>query len=165
MIIQYIFLPLYNYPRRDKLQQNVIENMKLQILLWGVLIRVSKLNTQSSTYCGINVEKSILKASTPLATATKTITVEPEPQAEPEQVSISIANFAFSPKTQTISVGDTITWTNADSTGHSVIADEGAFSSSILSTGESFSFTFDTSGTYTYFCGPHPSMKGTVVVE
>ncbi len=94
---------------------------------------------------------------------------EPDPQAEPtpepEQVSISIASFAFSPGTQTISVGDTVTWTNTDRAGHSVIADSGAFSSSILSTGESFSFTFDTSGTYTYFCGPHPSMKGTVVVE
>jgi len=88
-----------------------------------------------------------------------------ECQSEPRQVSIDITNFAFSPETQTVSVGDTVTWVNNDAMGHSVIADNGGFSSALLGGGESFSFTFDDVGTYGYFCGPHPSMRGTIVVE
>ncbi len=34
-----------------------------------------------------------------------------------------------------------------------------------LSPGDSFSFTFDRPGTYTYFCSIHPNMKGTIVVQ
>ena len=31
--------------------------------------------------------------------------------------------------------------------------------------GESFTQTFDTAGTYEYFCEFHPNMKGSIVVE
>jgi plastocyanin len=46
-----------------------------------------------------------------------------------------------------------------------VIADNGEFSSSLLAKGATFSFTFDTAGTYGYHCSIHPSMTGTVVVQ
>jgi plastocyanin len=93
--------------------------------------------------------------------------VEPqeEPQTEPEQVSITIANFAFSPETQTIAAGDSVTWSQQDSAPHTIVADDGSFSTQTLNTGDSFSFTFNTPGTYVYHCGIHPSMIGTIVVE
>jgi len=49
-------------------------------------------------------------------------------------------------------------------TTHTVTADGGLFNSGNLSTGQSFSFTFVSRGTFTYHCRIHPSMTGTVSV-
>jgi plastocyanin len=73
--------------------------------------------------------------------------------------------LAFDPATVTISAGESVTWTNEDSAGHTVVADNGEFKSDTLGNGGSFSFTFDKAGTYPYHCSIHPSMKGTVVVQ
>lgn len=78
--------------------------------------------------------------------------------------SVAIAGFAFDQPTTTVAVGTTITWTNADSFAHSVVARDDAFTSDDLATGVTFSHTFDAPGTYAYICGIHPSMAGTVVV-
>jgi len=40
---------------------------------------------------------------------------------------VTIQNFAFSPATLTVKVGDTVTWTNQDSAGHSATADDNSF--------------------------------------
>ena len=82
-----------------------------------------------------------------------------------EQKTITINNLAFSPNTITISAGSTVTWTNNDPMAHSVIGDNGGPQSTMLSNGQSYSYTLNTPGTYTYHCGIHPSMKGTVVVQ
>ncbi len=76
---------------------------------------------------------------------------------------VSIEGFAFNPKTLTIEVGTTVTWTNNDTAGHDVKGD--AFASPRMPLGGTFSFTFDTAGTFEYICGVHPSMKGTIIVE
>lgn len=78
---------------------------------------------------------------------------------------VVMQGFAFRPDTVTIAVGQSVTWTNQDGTQHDAVSDEGVFSSPLLSRGETFSFTFDTAGTYTYHCDPHPYMTGTIVVE
>ncbi|MGB8309668.1 MAG: plastocyanin/azurin family copper-binding protein [Methanoregula sp.] len=86
-------------------------------------------------------------------------------------VTVNIQNFAFSPASITISHGTTVTWVNQDSVNHQILNDaagtfaEGAlFSSDSLLNGKSYSFTFDTPGTYPYHCSIHPYMKGTVIV-
>ena len=78
---------------------------------------------------------------------------------------VSIANFAFQPDSLQIAVGTTVTWTNADSTAHTVTSDTGAFDAGPLAPGASFTQTFDTPGTYTYHCQIHPFMTGTIVVS
>jgi hypothetical protein len=40
-----------------------------------------------------------------------------------------------------------------------------SWDSGLKSPGESFSFTFNEKGTFSYHCTPHPQMKGTVIVE
>lgn len=81
---------------------------------------------------------------------------------------VEIENFAFQPASISVKKGTTVTWTNKDSTQHSVIPDSGdsdAFQGSeLLSQGATYSFTFNTPGTYTYHCGPHPQMTGSVTV-
>jgi plastocyanin len=58
-----------------------------------------------------------------------------------------------------------VTWSNDDPAPHTVTAEDGDFDSDILDGGQSFSFTFDEPGTYTYLCNVHPDMKGTVKVR
>jgi len=44
-------------------------------------------------------------------------------------------------------------------------ADDEMWDSETLQPGESFSFTFDTPGTFPYFCHIHPFMMGSVTVS
>lgn len=87
------------------------------------------------------------------------------PQNNPPQGStqVSIKNFAFDQATVNINKGDTVTWTNNDSVPHRILGD--GFQSEVLSSGQSYSFTFNTAGTFSYICSIHPYMKGSVVVK
>lgn len=78
---------------------------------------------------------------------------------------VTIADFQFSPGTTTISVGDTITWTNSGPSAHTATARDGSFDSGTLQKGASASHTFTQAGTFAYFCKIHPFMHGTVVVR
>ncbi len=78
---------------------------------------------------------------------------------------VTISGFAFSPATLNVAVGTKVTWTNKDSTTHTVSSDTNAFESGSLASGASYSYTFNTAGTYAYHCSIHTYMKGTVVVK
>jgi plastocyanin len=78
---------------------------------------------------------------------------------------VTIQNFAFNPSTIEVAVGTTVTWTNQDTAGHTVTADDGSFDSRTLATGATFQQTFSTAGTFTYHCTIHSSMKATVTVK
>jgi plastocyanin len=78
---------------------------------------------------------------------------------------VTIQNFAFSPASLTINVGDTVTWTNMDSATHTATATDGSFDTGNIAQGESGSITFDTAGTFNYICSIHPNMTGTIVVQ
>lgn len=77
---------------------------------------------------------------------------------------VSIANFAFDPASVTVKVGDTVTWTNNDSTTHTITGD-GGLNSGDVAPGSTYSKTFDKAGTYSYHCSIHKTMTGTVVVQ
>ena len=78
---------------------------------------------------------------------------------------INIYASGFSPKSATITEGDTVTWTNRDSANHQVLATKGQFVSPILHHGQSFSFTFRAAGTYNYEDELHPKLTGTIKVN
>lgn len=99
---------------------------------------------------------------TQAATATETQAAATETQAAEAQVTIK--DFAFSPQVLTVPVGTTVTWTNEDMTQHTVYSNDKTFVSDILAQGDTFSFTFDTPGTYDYICSLHPNMTGQIVV-
>lgn len=77
---------------------------------------------------------------------------------------VAIQNFAFEPATLEVPAGTTVNWTNIDTTAHTVTADDGSFDSGNLAVNESFSYRFDTAGSYAYHCNYHPSMTGTITV-
>ena len=77
----------------------------------------------------------------------------------------------FVPDALTVSKGTTVSWTNGDSTLHTVTsgsAESGnsgtEFDSSYLAAGKTFQHQFGTAGTFDYYCTLHPWMKGKVVV-
>lgn len=77
-------------------------------------------------------------------------------------------NSTTDPATDTIAVGGSVTWTwAANSIGHSVQSTGApAFTSSAIMTTGSYSFMFNTAGTYTYDCAVHGgSMTGRIVVR
>src|SRR5215212_5230559 len=78
-----------------------------------------------------------------------------------ETKTVSIKDFAFDPKTISVNLGDTITWTNDGPSPHTVSADDGSFDSGNLDKGATFSHTFDKAGTVAYFCKYHGSKGGT----
>ncbi|HEU4358589.1 MAG TPA: cupredoxin family copper-binding protein [Xanthobacteraceae bacterium] len=78
---------------------------------------------------------------------------------------VQIDQFAFLPQRITVKPGTTVTWTNDDDDSHTVASSAKLFKSGPLDTGDKFSFTFTTPGTYAYFCSVHPQMTGTIVVE
>jgi plastocyanin len=77
----------------------------------------------------------------------------------------TIQNFAFHPATVNVKAGQKVTWTNDDSTTHTVTADDGSFDSGDLSPGKTFSSTLAKSGTIKYHCSIHSFMHGTVSVS
>ena len=77
---------------------------------------------------------------------------------------VSIANFAFNPASATVSSGGTVTWTNTDSTAHTVTFDSGPDCGN-LANGATKTATFSQAGTFPYHCTIHPNMKGTVTVS
>ncbi|HSH23161.1 MAG TPA: cupredoxin family copper-binding protein [Acidimicrobiales bacterium] len=79
---------------------------------------------------------------------------------------VSIAGFKFVPSDVEVTAGTEVVWTNDDPVAHTVQDNGELFPESPeLAKGETFSFTYDTPGTYPYICGIHPYMKGTVTVS
>jgi len=106
---------------------------------------------------------------------------------------VEMVKNAYVPETFEATVGEPVVWVNNGSRGHTVTAYEdglpegtaywasGGFESEAAAregfweaggegtvrSGETWSYTFETPGTYTYFCVPHEGagMVGRVVVE
>jgi plastocyanin len=85
------------------------------------------------------------------------------PSAQAAEAGVTINNRMFMPSEVTVSVGDTVTWTNASNEDHNVRG--GPFNSPVLKPGEHFSHTFTKSGAVRYNCDIHPTMRGTVTVK
>ena len=74
-------------------------------------------------------------------------------------------DLSFDPPQTSVSTGSTVSWTNEDSTEHTVTSDEGLFDAGPISPGDTFDNTFDTSGEFGYHCEIHPFMTGVVIVN
>jgi plastocyanin len=99
--------------------------------------------------------------SAPAGASTTTVSAAPTASGA---VAVSIKGFAFDGKETTVPKGTTVTWTNFDNVAHSVVATDTSFVSDNLPKGATFEHTFDTAGTFSYICGIHTYMKGTITV-
>ncbi len=131
-------------------------------LAWLCLLALSALMLLAA--CG-GSGTSTGTSSTPAATATQA--------GNTQTVMIttdSSGNFAFSPASLTIKAGTTVMWKNTTQAPHTVTSDDGtSFDSGsanpIAAQGGTFSFTFNTAGTFAYHCSIHPFMKATIIVQ
>jgi plastocyanin len=82
-------------------------------------------------------------------------------------VALKIASFAYDPTPLTVTAGQQVPVTNADSAEHTVTSDmAGLFAANEIKYGKSVTFTAPkTAGTYTFHCAYHPRMHGTLVVK
>jgi plastocyanin len=80
-------------------------------------------------------------------------------------VGVNIVNFSFQPASVDVQSGDTVTWTQKDTTRHTSTSDSGLWDSPLLSVTQTFSRTFDAAGTFPYHCTPHTFMTGSVNVQ
>lgn len=88
------------------------------------------------------------------------------PSGEPPSPNeVFMRAIAFDPPEITISVGESVTWTNKDVVPHTATSgnpgdeDLGAtFRSSLLTLGRTFTHTFNEPGEFIYFCEVHPVM-------
>ena len=91
--------------------------------------------------------------------ATASGAVSPEP-------AVDIVNFVFEPKSLTVKAGTTVTWTNEDTAVHSV-KDTSALATPVspdLGKSATFTITYGQPGSYSYICGIHQYMTGSVQV-
>jgi YVTN family beta-propeller protein len=91
----------------------------------------------------------------------------------------SVIDF-YVPRSHSVNVGDVITWTNEDSTPHTVTSGKGIslvkqlkesegepdgfFDSGIINPQESWSFTFSEPSQYAYYCTLHPWVERSITV-
>lgn len=83
--------------------------------------------------------------------------------AKKKVTDISIQNFAFNPQKVNIKKGSVVTWVNDDQAPHQIKFANVV--SSVLLTGQTFSYTFSDTGSFDYICAIHPSMTGKIIVE
>jgi len=113
---------------------------------------------QGSVALGLVISLSACKGFPFLSGPKGTLTVSP--QVMSGQANILMQENEFHPKQITVKVGTTITWVNKDPMFHSVFEDNNLFHSGLLAIGQSFSYTFDQPGTYSYYCSVHGGSGG-----
>ena len=86
--------------------------------------------------------------------------------AAAQATEVRIRDYAFAPAQITVKAGTTVKWTNAEKrVSHSILfTGPGGLESERIFPDESWERRFDRPGQYPYTCGPHPEMKGLVVV-
>ena len=78
---------------------------------------------------------------------------------------VQVTKNGFTPTNTTISQGDTVTWHNADTGDHQIVANDGSFASPVLHSDQSYSHTFNTAGKVTYHDANAKTHTGTVTVN
>ncbi|MEX0750912.1 MAG: plastocyanin/azurin family copper-binding protein [Dehalococcoidia bacterium] len=81
------------------------------------------------------------------------------PGAHAATVSVDVQDFVFNPSMVNIQVGDEVEWTFVGQSPHNVTANDASFASADLLTG-TFARTFDTAGSFAYYCTFHGTAQG-----
>jgi plastocyanin len=79
---------------------------------------------------------------------------------------VEVTHAGFTPSKVTVDYGDTVTWTNRDTTSHQVVSDRGEFPASpVLDPNQTYTYTFMKSGSFGYRDAFNVKKRGTVVVR
>lgn len=117
---------------------------------------VSPTQTRTST-------STLTPTRTAASTATSTPTA-PCATPTPTTAAVSIVDFAFNPRTTTITQGSSVRWNNTANRNHTSASDSGLWNSGNIGGGQSFTRVFTTVGSFPFHCNIHPAMTGTIMV-
>jgi plastocyanin len=93
------------------------------------------------------------------------VVAAPAATAPVATTTVQITSRGFIPSPITIDVGDSVTWKNADTVNHQVVANGGQFASPILKPAQTYTHTFQGGGTFHYHDALHTALKGTITVK
>lgn len=85
--------------------------------------------------------------------------------SQTQEFTVEMRDLAFWPNDLTVPLGTKVTWVNRDALPHDATEDDRAWGTGFLNQGEQGTLTFDTAGTFSYYCTIHPQMKGTLTVS
>ena len=105
---------------------------------------------------------TIAPAPSPTPIPAETPTAEPAAASSGLIATANIQNFTH--QGLKVQIGTTVVWTNLDRSGHTTTAREREWDSGRLGQGETFSFTFNDAGVFSFLCTIHPAMIAEVTV-
>lgn len=112
-----------------------------------------------------------LKEDTVESATTNTVPVLVQRERPPEST-VWVVNGSFNPSVITVEVGDTVTWINKDIIDRRVASDPHPSSTDLpelvsedLGEGDSYSYTFNEAGEYSYHDFLNPIKKGKIIVN
>ena len=82
---------------------------------------------------------------------------------QPTTHTVVMDAVSFTPSVLTVKRGDSIVWRNQDPFPHT--ATSSAFDSQSIAPGQSWTYTANTRGEFSYVCTFHPTMKGMLRVQ
>jgi plastocyanin len=103
--------------------------------------------------------------ATPAAAATTPAAAAVVCDATGEGTAVNIAGFAYDPSQATVATDGFVTFTNNDTTSHTVTFDGGPNCGNVSSGGDSVTVQFTAAGSYAYHCTIHPDMMGAIEVS
>ncbi len=112
----------------------------------------SEENLASNTLLGVNDKESTKLADSSLQNS----------------ISVDMSAFGFEPATLNIAPGTTVVWTNTSSEDQTIVgsSDNGeSFVSPVLSSGDSFNYTFENSDNFEYYSTFNPTKKANIIVK
>jgi plastocyanin len=112
-------------------------------------------------------------------TTSTTSNTNQTPSASPvistaSQNTVVIYNYTFSPASLILQKGANVTWKNNDTVDHELFSNSPAFSfpkigeggsSPLIHAGSTYTYQFNTTGTYDYRCYIHMQETGTIIVQ
>ena len=142
--------------------------MRLELTIWWITIALG-LVTYYVWYEGQAPDRNADQSSTSQVSTTPTGSNAATPPSVAKTMTVTISNFEFTPKDLVVEAGTTVVWKNT-SGRHTVVADDSGFDSAVLVAGQEFRRTFNSEGTFKYYCSLHGAaggkdMAGTIVVK
>jgi plastocyanin len=140
-------------------------------LSWTTMAAFNNLNNSNLVFAGIPL---VIPCYSSSVSGYPSSYPTPNPAPMSGQVTVVMRNIAFNPSSITIHMGQTVVWINQDSAPHTTTSGScsgntctpaAGWDSGTLNPGQSFSHTFNSIGTFTYFCRIHGAMmQGMVTV-
>ena len=115
--------------------------------------------------CGDDEENATTPSGNPAAESTETGAADEASGGGGDVVEITMKDIQFDPQAVTVSVGQTVRWTNEDDVEHDADANNGEFESELYGKGGTQEYKAEKPGTIEYVCSVHPNMTGTITVE